>query len=165
MSVTPYTTAPAIQTRISSAGVSLRVDHDATATAQCISDASTEINGYCQLLYSVEALAASAWVELKARDIAVYFLCLLRNNPVPQVVQARYDKAIKDLERVQAGGVQIPDAAMRRAAVPTLSNQRVRLQPVPQVVTVTGLSTYPAGQPSGYVQHTDDRSDNTDYSI
>jgi len=147
-----YTTSTKLQKRLSSTGVSLRLDDDATAVTQVIEEATIEVNGYCQLLYPISELAASDWVCLKCTDIAMWFLCARRNNPVPQVVQDRYDKALADLERVRAGSLQIPDAGMSKAAVPVLSNQRVRLWPFPHVVTERSQST---GTPEGYTGNDD----------
>lgn len=148
MAVSPtYTTQTKIERRISSTGVSLRIDDDANSLTSTIEDATTEVNGYCQLLYTTTALAASEWIAMKTTDIALYFLCMRRANPVPHSVQVRYDKAIADLEKVHSGVWLVPDAPTRQAAVPTLSNQRVRLQPIPRTVTEMGRST---GTQEGY---------------
>ena len=51
----------------------------------------------------------------------------------------------------------LPDAATRKAAAPTLSNQRVRVWPVPHVVNTRHNST---GNPQGY----DGNADPSDYN-
>jgi phage gp36-like protein len=123
------------------------VDDDPTTQTDVLESAAVEVNGYLQLNYDPDQLAASNWVRFKTRDVAVYLLCLRRNMPPPQSVQARYDKAIEDLEKVQAGGMRVPDVAERKANVPVLSNQRVTLTPFPRVVNVPGKST---GKPENY---------------
>jgi hypothetical protein len=50
---------------------------------------------------------------------------------------------------------------MQKAAVPVLSNQRVRLTPFPQAITETGRST---GTQEGYTPN-NDNYDNFDYSV
>jgi phage gp36-like protein len=160
--ITTYCTAADVRNRLSADGVALRTD-DASPAAltDALESAAVEVNGYAEPFYEPAALALSNWVRFKARDIAVYLLCLRRNNPVPKSVQARYDKAIKDLEGVRAGWVVVPDAAQRRANTPVLSNMRVASYPVPHPVVVAGTST---GEREGYVQNID-RMDILDYSI
>jgi phage gp36-like protein len=147
-----YTDRAQIQGRVSTVGTALRLDDNAGAITQVIEEATTEVNGYCLLLYSAAQLAASYWVRQRATDIAVWFLCARRNNPPPKVVQQRYEKALEDLERVRLGVLVIPDAAQSKAAAPVLSNQRVRLWPFPHVVTEPSQST---GTPTGYTGNED----------
>ena len=161
MAITQYCDWPTVQKRISAEAAELRLDDDPSAKDDVLDEASVEINGYLQLNYTVENLAASDWVKFRARDIAVYLLCLRRNHPPPRSVQARYDKAIKDLERCAAGLIRLPDVAEHKANVPVLSNQRVQMIPFPRVQTVQGTST---GNPQNYSQHVD-ATDQFDYSI
>lgn len=160
---TPYafTTSARLQTRLSSAGVALRVDDDASAASDAINDATVEILGYTQILYDPALLAQSAWIELKARDLAVFYLCGRRNLPITKTVEKLYEKAIKDLEMVQSGAWILPDVPQRKAIVPVLTNQRTASYPVNRVVNVTGKST---GTPENYIDHPD-RTDLLDYSI
>lgn len=153
MAATPYCTAAQLATRMSATGVALRTDDDATGDDIAIDEASIEIDGYLRLMYTPAVLATSDWVRKKCVDLATYFLCIRRLNNVPRSVELVYDKAIKDLEKVQSGQMQIADIPMRSAMVPTLSNQRVRLKPFPQVVTEPGRSTGEQGD--GYVPHND----------
>ena len=149
MAITSYITAADLQLELSSSGVTLRVDDDATATAQVIKDGSIECDGYALLKYSRAALAASDWYMLKVKHVAAYYLCTRRANPCPQSVAEKYEKAIKDLEGVRDGSIKIPDAAARKGGAPVLSNQRVADHPVPRVVTEPGRST---GTPEGYTR-------------
>lgn len=153
MAVSPvYTTREKLEKRMSAVGVDDRIDDDLTSLTEVIADATVEVNGYCLTQYSATQLAASDWIQKKTLDVACFFLCLRRNNPPPQSVQFMYEKAIADLELVRAGSIRIPDAATRKAAAPTLSNQRVNLWPHPHVVTIPHSST---GNPEGYDQSTD----------
>lgn len=152
MSVTPLTTRGRIESRIGQLAVDLRTDDDGLSIDECIADATVEAKGYVSRMYSDTQLAASAWMELKVRDIAVYYLCLRRLNDAPAAALVPYEKAIADLEKIQSGETQIPDAAMSKAAAPVLTNQRMRLWPFPNIVNVPSRST---GKPEGYTPHND----------
>jgi phage gp36-like protein len=153
--ITPYTTRTKLDQRLSQIGVDLRIDDDVSTADETIEEATVEVQGYLLRLYSDAQLQQSNWVQLKTTDIAAWMLCGRRGNDVPDSVQQRYEKAIADLERVQSGAVTLPDAAMTKAAAPTLSNQRVRLWPVPNIVNTPHNST---GDSQGYTKN-DDRSD------
>jgi len=162
MALTAYTTQAKVATQLSTTGVTLRTDHDATAITQAILDASAIVNRHCLGQYTAAALAASDEVEQLARDIAIYRLCVYRNNPAPKPIQDAYDEAMAELAALRRGSSTLYDAALRRGAFPALSNQRVRQSPFPRVVTVEGTSTdLPQ---TGYVPH-NDTSDGFDYSI
>jgi phage gp36-like protein len=153
MSVSPvYTTQDKIARRISQLGVDLLVDDDIDSVNGAIEDATTEVNGYLELLYSTDQLAGSNWVQMRCTDIAVLFLCERRNNPPPEAAVSRYERAIEQLEEYGTGARPLPDAAMLKSSAPVLSNQRVRLWPFPHVVTEPSQST---GTPAGYAQNTD----------
>lgn len=159
--MTPYCTVTHIQKRISQTAIDLRIDDDPTCVPSVIEEASIEIDGYCLLKYSETSLAASDWIRLKCTDIAVHYLCLRRLNGSPVAAQARYDKAIADLEKIQIGSLTIPDAPRRKASVPVLSAPRIRLDPFPRTVIEQSRST---GTAEGYRQHTD-RTDVIDPNI
>lgn len=164
MPITPLTTAARVAARMGLLAVELRTDDDAVTpgagadesasalTAEAIADATVEARGYLSRMYSDTQLAGSDWVELKVRDIAVYYLCLRRLNDAPAAAVQPYEKAIADLEKVQSGAMPLPDAATRKAAAPTLSNQRVRVWPVPHVVSTPHNST---GNPQNYDRNED----------
>jgi phage gp36-like protein len=129
---TPFTTESRITKRVSQLGVDLRVEHDVAALDDVIEDASAEVRWYLPQ-YDETALAASDWVQKKATDLAVYFLCGLRLNPVPDSAQALYDEAVKQLSKVQDGKAVIPGIARGKSAAPTVSNFRVDLQRYPGI--------------------------------
>lgn len=159
--ITLYCSWPDVTNRLGVDGADARIDDDPTTQQDVLESAAVEVNGYLQLTYEISALAQSNWVRFKTRDIAVYLLCLRRNHPAPQSVQAQYEKAIADLERVQAGAMKVPDAYESKANVPVLSNQRVTLSPFPRVVNVPGKST---GKQEGYAPF-NDQLDNFDYGM
>lgn len=162
MAVTPlYTTQTKIEKRVGTSGTDLRIDDDTDSIDNVIEDATTEVNGYCQRLYDTTTLATSEWVMKKTTDIAVFFLCLRRLNSAPKAAQFMYEKAIMDLEKIQAGMMMIPDIPMTKASVPVMSNQSVRMRPWPRVVTDRGRST---GTAEGYRKF-DNTSDFFDYTI
>lgn len=157
--ITLYCSWADVTNRIGTGGADDRVDDDPTTQTDVLESAAVEVNGYLQLNYEPSQLATSNWVRFKTRDVAVYLLCLRRNAPPPQSVQAMYEKAIADLEKVQAGLLRVPDVYERKANVPVLSNQRVTLSPFPRVVNVPQKGT---GNPEDYPAHNDNQ-DNFEY--
>lgn len=147
-----YTTAAAIQQKISADGYTLRLDDSGADIQDVIDEADAEIALHCELNYSVAELESSDWIAKKARAIALFHLCERRGNSVPKPVQRAYDVAIADLERVRLGRLQIPDAAPTKSMVPVVSNVRPYLRPHPRSVVEKGRST---GTPEGYVQKKD----------
>lgn len=161
MAITLYCSWTDVINRLGAEGADYRIDDDPTTQTDVLESAAVEVNGYLQLNYDPDQLVNSNWVRFKTRDIAVYLLCLRRNSPPPQSVEARYEKAIADLEKVQAGAVKVPDIYERKANVPVLSNQRVSLWPFPRVVTVAQKGT---GKAEDYAQF-QDSTDFWDYGI
>jgi phage gp36-like protein len=153
VSVSPvYTTRDKIARRISQLGIDALTDDDVDSINGAIEDATTEVNGYMFILYDATRLAASQWIQMRATDLAVLFISSRRNNPAPQEAVRRYERALKELELYGSGARPLPDAAMRKSAAPVLSNQRVRMQPFPHVVTERSQST---GDPAGFVGNDD----------
>lgn len=137
--------------RLSAAGVIDRADDTPPShLGDVIARASRKVDQFAFLLYR-NRLAASAWVRDVTADIAAHLLCRRRGNP--SVYKAEYDEALVALRRVQLGVLQVPDIAMHRELVPTVSNLRVRLDPFPRVVVERRRS---AGPPvEDYRQHYD----------
>lgn len=152
MATYSYCSVSDLNRRLSTAGIDLRVDDDTTTAGTAITDASTEINGYCQTRYDPVSLAASAWIRKKCTDIATFFVCERRGNPPPGSVKRAYDQAIEDLKLVESGTKKIADAPGRKTSVPVLSAPRIQLIPYPRTVIEQSRST---GNPEGYPQFTD----------
>lgn len=160
--ISPFCQWSDVTDRLSQVGGSLRVDDDPTTRDQVLIDATVEVLQRTYLLYDSTALTNSNWVNRKTRDIACWFACTRRGNPAPKSVQAAYEAALKELDVVQTGAIQIFDAAMRKASAPVLSNQRVAMYPFPRVVTDIGKST---GTQENYTPFNDRTAYPFDYSI
>ena len=158
--IVPLTTQARIEARAGQMGVDLRIDDDIGSITDAIADATVETKGYVSRLYSDDQLALSNWVELKVRDIALYFLAIRRGNPAPDSVQAAYEKAIADLTAVQDGQTQIFDISMNKTTAPVLTNQRMNVYPFPNIVNVQSRTT---GNPEGYRPHNDPTDISPDY--
>jgi phage gp36-like protein len=152
MTLPAFTTITNLQKRMSSTGVSLRIDDDSSAINNVIADAGVEAFGYVGNMYAAIDLASSAWFEKKVTDIAAYYLCMRRNNKAPISVEKQYDKTIEDLEKAQKGSFRIPDCPMNKSFAPVLSAPRLKVTPFPHIVIEDGRST---GNPEGYPRASD----------
>lgn len=149
---TEFTTEARVNRRVSQLGVELRTDHDPdVATQEAMESAAADVVFYCWR-YDPAALAQSEWVAKVATDLAVYYLCTLRLNPVPKTVELMYERAVEQLTKVQDGKAVVPDAPAGRGAAPTVTNQRVVLDRYPNVRTERPRST---GTAAGYKRRTD----------
>jgi phage gp36-like protein len=147
-----YCSITDVQNRLSAAGVTARVDDTPpTSNGDVLDEASRIVDEHAYLLYGAN-LTLSTVVKHWTANIAAYLLCERRGNGVPKGIAEKYDRAMESLKRVLKNGRQIPDIAQLKTACPVLSNQRVRLDPNPRVVTETSKST---GTPAGYVQNQD----------
>lgn len=160
MPITQLCAAADVQKILSTSGVNLRTDDDAAATSWAIDAASVEFMGFAGLLYSTAALAASNWVLKTVAWLAAEALCERRNNAPSKPLARRCEKIREVGEDIRLGFFVIPDAPQSKQTVPVLRNQRVRLTPIPQVVTEPGRST---GHQEGYPT-TNDPADFTDYT-
>lgn len=145
---TAYCTSAEVQLILSSTGVTLRVDDDATATADCIEEASADIIGACTPRYTEAGLSASRWVNRRARWLSAYYLCIRRNNPAAKSLKSRYDDVQEELRQIREDGRMVPNASESKESVPVVSGQRVSMGPIPnRVTTEPSRST---GTPENY---------------
>lgn len=154
-----------MQLVLSSTGVSLRVDDDATATADCIEEASSDIIGACFPRYTEAGLSASRWITRRAIWLSAYYLCIRRNNPCPKSLQKRYDEIQDELTAIRDDGRAVPNASEAKENVPVVSGQRVSMAPIPnRITTEPSRST---GTPEDYtrVEPLVDPGDYFDYGI
>jgi hypothetical protein len=159
MAVPDYTTADRLAKRVSQLGVDLRADHDPDdATAEAIGSASADVVFFCWR-YDPDALSQSDWAAKVATDLAVYYLCALRLNPVPKTVELMYERAYEQLTKVQDGKAVVPDAPAGRGGAPTVTNQRVVLDRYPNIRTERPRST---GVAKGYRRRTDPGAERID---
>lgn len=134
-------------------GVSYRIaDNPPTELGNAIGEASDEIEEYLLRDYDTACLAGNSWVRNICAAIASYILCERGGNAVPPGIVQKYERAIRKLEQVRLGIIQVPGCGQRRDNVPVLSNVRVRLDPYPHTVVERSRST---GQPTDYVQSVD----------
>ena len=141
-STATYCTITDIQNRLSATGVTLRTDDTPpTSYGDVIDDASAEIEMYCLLRYGADQLAATRWIRHKCADIATYLLCERRGNAAPPGVAGKFDRAIADLQKIQAGSLKLADVPQRRRGVPTVSNMRPAMRPFPHAVVETKRGT------------------------
>lgn len=162
MAQTTYCAIADIQNILSADGVTYRTDDSPPDTyGDVIDAASAVIDEHCFIWVLPATLATNEWVKHRAAEVASYYLCERRGNPVPPGVAQRYERAMERLELVRLGRLQIPNCAVRKTQVPVLSNGRIRLDPFPRTVIEKKRST---GKPEGYTQHAD-RLDTLDYSI
>jgi len=77
---------------------------DDAVLAAALDDADAEINGYLQARYTLPLASVPLNIARMARDIARY---RLYDDAVTDAVQKRYDQAIKELERISKGIIQL----------------------------------------------------------
>lgn len=159
--ITQYCDAEAVKKILSAVGVKLRMEDDKEALSWSIDEASVDIDEYCLQSYTPASLSQSNWAAKQAAWRAAKYLCQRKNNPVPASLAEEVEKREERLEMVRTGLLKIPDAVKRKADVPVMTNQRVRLSPFPQSVSERGRST---GTPQGYTPHDDRTDQNIDYS-
>jgi phage gp36-like protein len=161
MATPQYTTAERLARRCSRLGVDLATDHAPDESAagddadggvgEAIDSASSDISFYCWR-YDPRSLSNVDWIGKIATDLAVYYLCQLRNNQPPKSVEKLYDKAVELLTKVQDGKAVVPGAAAGRGAAPSVSNFRVDMNRYPAVRVERPRSS---GSPEGYKRRTD----------
>ncbi len=126
-----YCTEAEMKRRFSTYGITAYADHDedgvsdTDVTDDSIIRATEEINLYAMQQYSEVGLASSRLIKRWCTDLAVFFHCELRGNPVPESLQREYDRIMAELERVRAGILQIPGLAKRGDLRPSFSNLTV----------------------------------------
>lgn len=161
MSITALCSSSDVQKILSSVGLSLRIDDDATATTWAIEEASVDVYGFAALQYEEADLVASNWITRIAARLAAWYVCIRRGNPVPKSIDRIKESAWEQLEQVETGKKKIPDAPMRKELAPVLSNLRVKMRPFPRTQVEVNRST---GTAEGYVRFVD-QTDTLDYSI
>lgn len=135
MATTYFCTKADIIRYLSQDGVIGFSDHEETGAADddviddCRTQASEEIAGVLEHLYTVANLATSALVTRWATVIASYYLCERRGNPVPDSLAAEYERltAFPDglLYRTRSGKFALPGIRKSTSSVPVFSNLTV----------------------------------------
>lgn len=128
---TLYCTQDDMERLFSTVGVQSFSDHeetgqaDADVIADCINQATEEINAYAMQRYSATALSGSTLIERWATVLAVYFLCERRGNSAPGSLQGEFERIMAKLEQIPGGGFRLPGVAYRSDFRPGFSNLTV----------------------------------------
>lgn len=156
MAVTQYCTLADVKKQLSVEGVDLRLDDNPALSTDVLDWASLTIDEYCLPGYTAANLAASGWIKRQCALLAAFEACGRRNNPAPRSLQWKVDRLLDPdrgrLEMVRRGSLNIPDVPRRVTSAPSLSNVRVRLDPVVRTVVEKSRGTSTG---EGYRQHTD----------
>ena len=128
-------------------------DKTAVEEAMCLR-ATDDVYFYLGSHYNESDLAASRWVKNRTVDLALYYLDTRRGDPANEAIKADFERSLEILEKINAGKLRIAELPKRKplGGVPAISNQRVRLDPHPRVVTERKRST---GKPEDYTKHDD----------
>lgn len=135
MAISPaYTTRADVERMLSAAGVRLRLDHfgdgistgatDANVMTDAVDMATETVNFYCWSKYEPSRLATSVLVNRWATVLAAYEVCMLRGNPVPNVLMQRAEKVETYMQQVADGPRVLPNVPRRRTGAPVFSNLR-----------------------------------------
>lgn len=154
---TAWCTVADVEARFSELGVDYHTDDDAASGTRACLRATREVYFYLSARYNDADLEGSGWVEERVIDLATYYIDTRRADPAGEPVLKDYERAIELLEKVQRAELNIGALPLRKArgGVPSLSNQRVKLGPIPVVVTERKKST---GDPRDYRKF-DDRTE------
>ena len=111
------------------AGVQAFADHEQTGEADtdviadCITQATEEINYYALERHSPAVLAASDLIVRWATVLAVYFLCERRGNSPPDSLAGEFARIMEKLARIPGKG--LAGLAQRSDMRPSITNMTV----------------------------------------
>jgi phage gp36-like protein len=92
-----------------------------------LADADAEINGYLQARYTLPLASVPLLVSRLARDIARYFLY---DDQVPETIGDRYRAAVKTLDQISKGVIQLGLDQAGQSTPATASPETVADTPV-----------------------------------
>jgi phage gp36-like protein len=84
---------------------------DADRTAEAIDTAGAEIDGWCGGRYLVPFSPVPALIRKFAVDLAIYNLYARRTEVVPELREKRYRDAMRLLEKISTGAIELGSAA------------------------------------------------------
>lgn len=128
---TPLTDGDSIRSALSSAGVTLRLDDDASGTVDATEDdrldqavgvGTATVTRYTQTRYDTTDLTNSWTVWDWATTLAAVWLCRRCGNAVPKSLLRAQEDIMEDLRSVQAGQLLIEDVAKRTTDAPGFSS-------------------------------------------
>ncbi len=153
-----YCSLTDLYSRLSQTAVNLRIDDDASSIGPCQQEATNDIQAFCLPDYNANDLLSNAnaagWVNDRAIDLAAYYLCARRGNPVPASVEKRYERAMEMLRMVMDDQMYIPGIQRRHTDVPAWSNVRVWPSYEYKKIRVEMQTSEPTS-PTGYSQFVD----------
>jgi phage gp36-like protein len=126
--MTVLTTRARVERLVSAAAVDAFTDHaevDDDVVDDCIEQASGEMLMFLHDRYEESALEATALVNHWCSVWTARLLFIRRGNPVPESLQAEYERVVAYLEKISAGTMNIAGLTLRGDSRPTWSNLRV----------------------------------------
>lgn len=106
---TQYCSQLDVETRLSTLAVDLHTDDMALpSVADCLNEASADIDFWLGNAYKPAYLATNNWVSFCCRSLACYFVCIRRGNEPPASVQADYEKYLEMLKLIASGEHKLP---------------------------------------------------------
>lgn len=141
-----FTDGSELASWLSQEAVDLRADHSPeTAVAKAAARANNEVYHHLGSKYDATALLDSSWVCQVADELALYWLCRMREGGMPPEVAERAKEIRAELKDIQTGKVDLPTVAVQKSALPGVVNQAVRLGTYPSVRTERPRSTSTEG--------------------
>ena len=98
----------------------------AATVAKVMARASAEVDGYCSNLYDVPFVTPTPFLQATNLDITIYHLFSRREN-VPENRRDRYKNAVKVLERIANGNIQLG-----AKAGPSQNGQTIKVSSQPE---------------------------------
>lgn len=129
---TTYCTITELRRYLSAQGVTDFADHDASGAADsqvvadCINQATGEIDMYARQRYAVTGLNSHDLITRWCVVMSAYFLCQRRGNPVPASIETEFLRITDPIDgflvKVSNGRLQLPGLALGDDLRPTWSN-------------------------------------------
>jgi phage gp36-like protein len=130
-----YCDADDVRRLLSSAGAMSFADHDQNGVEDpgvlddCIGQATQEIDFCLHERYEPDQLVLSAIVNRWATNLACYFLCQRRGNPVPEPIQRECDRILFEensaLNEIRRGNRWLPGLEPNRGQAPSFANMTI----------------------------------------
>lgn len=153
-----FVTTADLISRLSSSGYNLRIDDQAGAITQVLSEATNKVKMYLLPIYTETDLQSNADAAGMVSDLAIalaaYYLCRRRGNTPPGSVTDTYKEALTDLDELRNEWKQLPGVVPRHTPHPAFSN----LRHVPGYVYSRVRVEMPISEqtaPTGYTQKVD----------
>lgn len=104
-------------------------EKDSDVINDCLEQAAEEIDMRLHERYTSEDLATSSIINRWATQLAAYFLCIRRGNPVPESFHLEVERILTSqdsaLNRIKQGKDMLPGLAPQRGFAPSFSNLQI----------------------------------------